>query len=186
MNPDAHSRARRSTPLKFRECINGNHWAQHQAGKAGIGFTRWTTRSPRSMTRPGCSRSATGSDPIRSTPCWTSGWRSCRARSPTPPEPPGTGMRNHTQRGILRTFDTRLGTEDGPVDKMWVLRGGTPDGRGRATGSDLKSHANDRLSDRAQAGVVVAGVPAHELVGVIDRNRFPLRRDPLGLFEDDP
>ena len=53
-------------------------------------------------------------------------------------------------------------------------------------GSDLKSHANDRLSDRAQAGVVVAGVPAHELVGVIDRNRFPLRRDPLGLFEDDP
>jgi len=39
MNPDAHSRARRSTPLKFRECINGNHWAQHQAGKAGIGFT---------------------------------------------------------------------------------------------------------------------------------------------------
>ena len=51
MNPNDHSRARRSTPLKFRECINGNHWAQHQAGKAGIGFTRWTTRSTRSRLR---------------------------------------------------------------------------------------------------------------------------------------
>ena len=37
--------------------------------------------------------------------------------------------------------------------------------------SDLKSHANDRLSNRAQAGVAVAGVTAHELVGVIDRER---------------
>ena len=52
--------------------------------------------------------------------------------------------------------------------------------------SDLKSHANDGLSDRAQAGVVVAGVTAHELVGVIDRDRFPLRRDPLGLFDNNP
>src|SRR5450631_4909968 len=46
-------------------------------------------------------------------------------------------------------------------------------------GSDLEPHANDRLGDHAQAGVVVAGVPAHELVGVIDRDRFPVRGDPL-------
>src|SRR5664280_1322971 len=64
------------------------------------------------------------------------------------------GHENHTQRGILRTFDTRLGTEDGScgqdVGALWE----TPDGRGRPTGSDLKCHVNDRLSDRAQAGVV--------------------------------
>ena len=52
--------------------------------------------------------------------------------------------------------------------------------------SNLKSHTNDCLSDRAQAGVVVAGVSAHELVGVIDRDRFPVGGDPLGLFDDDP
>jgi hypothetical protein len=39
MNPNDHSPARRSTPLKFRECFNGNHWAQQQAQKAGIEFT---------------------------------------------------------------------------------------------------------------------------------------------------
>src|ERR1035437_4952628 len=52
--------------------------------------------------------------------------------------------------------------------------------------SDPQSHPNDGLSDRAQAGVVVAGVPAHELVGVIDRDRFVLRRDPLCLFDKNP
>src|SRR5665811_2012199 len=26
-------------PYNAKLCINGNHWAQHQAGKAGIGFT---------------------------------------------------------------------------------------------------------------------------------------------------
>jgi hypothetical protein len=97
-----------------------------------------------------------------------------------------TDKRNHTQRGILSTFDTRLVTQDGScgqdVGALWE----TPDRRGRPPGSDLKSHANDRLSDRAQAGVVVAGVPAHELIGVIDRDRFPLRRDPLGLFDNNP
>jgi hypothetical protein len=31
----------------------------------------------------------------------------------------------------------------------------------------VKARRNDRLGDAAQAGVVVAGVPAHELVGLI-------------------
>ena len=97
-----------------------------------------------------------------------------------------TDTRNHTQRGILRTFDTRLVAEDGScgqdVGALWETR----DRRGRPPGSDLKSHTHDRLSDGAQAGVVVAGVPAHELVGVIDRDRFPLGGDPFGLFDDDP
>ena len=97
-----------------------------------------------------------------------------------------TDTRNHTWRGILRTFDTRLGTEDGSGGHGVGALCETPDRRERPPGSDLKSHANDCLSDRAQAGVVLAGVPAHELVGVIDRNRFPLRRDPLGLFDNNP
>jgi hypothetical protein len=95
------------------------------------------------------------------------------------------GKRNRTQRGILRTFDTRLGTEVGSwtgVGALWE----TPDRRGRPPGSDLKSHANDRLSDRAQAGVVDSGVTAHDLVGVIDRDRFPLGGDPFGLFDNNP
>jgi hypothetical protein len=33
--------------------------------------------------------------------------------------------------------------------------------------SDLKARGNDRLGDAGQAGVVVVGVPAHELVGLI-------------------
>jgi len=52
--------------------------------------------------------------------------------------------------------------------------------------SDPKSHSNDRLSDRAQAGVVAAGVAAHELVGMIDRDRFPLGGNPFGLLDNDP
>src|SRR5664279_2361219 len=51
--------------------------------------------------------------------------------------------------------------------------------------SNLKSHTNDCLSDRAQAGMVVAGVAAHQLVGMIDRYRSLLGGDPLGLFDDD-
>ena len=66
--------------------------------RPGSGSPRWTTRSPRSTTRSGCSRSATASDPIKSTRCWTSGWRSCRARSPTPTAAPGTGMRYRSCR----------------------------------------------------------------------------------------
>ena len=52
--------------------------------------------------------------------------------------------------------------------------------------SDLESHAHDRLSDDTQAGVVVAGVPSHELVGLIDWDRVLMGGDPLGLFDDDP
>jgi hypothetical protein len=52
--------------------------------------------------------------------------------------------------------------------------------------SDLEPHANDRLSDDTQAGVVVAGVSSHELVGLIDRDRLLMGGDPFGLFDDDP
>ena len=52
--------------------------------------------------------------------------------------------------------------------------------------SDLKPHRNDGLGDHPQARVVAARVPAHALVGLIDRDRFLLSGDPLGLFDDDP
>ena len=98
----------------------------------------------------------------------------------------GPRTRETTQPGTLSTFDTRLEPMTGPVDNVWVPCGKRQIGGGRPRGSDLKSHPNDCLSDRSQAGVVVAGVPAHELVGVLDRDRSPLRGDPLGLLDDDP
>jgi hypothetical protein len=45
--------------------------------------------------------------------------------------------------------------------------------------SDLWSQNNDRLGDDAHADVVVAGVPAHELVGLIYRDRVVLDGDSL-------
>ena len=48
-------------PYNARLCINGNEYAKRQAAKAGIGFTRWTTGSPPSMTQPRrLQRSVTG------------------------------------------------------------------------------------------------------------------------------
>src|SRR5664279_4654043 len=59
--------------------------------RRGSGSPRWTTRSPQSRTLPGCSRSATGSDPTRFRRCWTSGWRSCPTRRPARTAMPGNG-----------------------------------------------------------------------------------------------
>ena len=52
--------------------------------------------------------------------------------------------------------------------------------------SDLKPHGDNRLGDQPKAGVVVSGVPAHELVGLIDGDRVLVSGDSLGLFDDDP
>ena len=51
-------------PYTAKLCINGNHWAQRQAAKAGIGFTAMDNAFAAGR-RPGrrCRRSATGSDP---------------------------------------------------------------------------------------------------------------------------
>jgi len=38
----------------------------------------------------------------------------------------------------------------------------------RSQRSDLQPYGNDRLGDQPKAGVVVAGMPAHQLVGLID------------------
>ena len=51
--------------------------------------------------------------------------------------------------------------------------------------SDLEPHRNDCLSDRTDAGVVAARVSAHQMEGLIHRDRMLLGRDPLGLFDDD-
>jgi hypothetical protein len=46
-------------PYGGKLLINGHRYAQAQAARAGIGFTRWTTGSPPAMTSPDCRRSAT-------------------------------------------------------------------------------------------------------------------------------
>src|SRR5450631_2082108 len=68
---------------------------------------------------------------------------------------------------------------------MWVAGGRRTSPR-TAAGSDLKPYGNDRLRDHSQAGVVVAGVPAHALVGLIDADRVLMRGDPFGLLDDNP
>ena len=52
--------------------------------------------------------------------------------------------------------------------------------------SDLKSYLNDRRGDCPQACVVVTGVCADQLVGLIDGDPEPLGGDPLGLLDGDP
>jgi hypothetical protein len=52
--------------------------------------------------------------------------------------------------------------------------------------SDLKPHGNNRLSNDPQAGVVVADMPAHQLVCLVNRDRVLACGDPFGLFDDDP
>ena len=52
--------------------------------------------------------------------------------------------------------------------------------------SDLQPHGDDRLGDEPQAGVVVAGVRAHQLVGLIEGDGVLLGGDPFGLLNDDP
>ena len=61
-------------PYNAKLCLNGHHWAQRQAAKAGIGFTAMDNAfaAVDDVPRP-CRRSATRSARRRSTPCWTSG-----------------------------------------------------------------------------------------------------------------
>ena len=68
-------------PYNAKLCINGNHWAQRQAARTGIGFEELDTDSPLSTTPPPCSGSATGWGLSRSTACCASGWPGCRTRS---------------------------------------------------------------------------------------------------------
>jgi hypothetical protein len=77
-------------PYTAKLCINGNEWAKRQAAKARIGSPRWTTGSPRAMTCPRCSGSATAWDRNTSTRCCVNGCGSCRTPSPTPTRLPAT------------------------------------------------------------------------------------------------
>lgn len=52
--------------------------------------------------------------------------------------------------------------------------------------SDVKPHADDRLCNFPQAGVVVTCVRAHALVGLIDRDLALVGGYPLGLLNDYP
>ena len=86
-------------PYNAKLCINGHDWAQ-TPGRQGRDRVRarWTTGSPRSTTPRRCRRSATGSDPSRSTPCCASGWPSCRTRSAPRTAPPATATTSRSCR----------------------------------------------------------------------------------------
>jgi hypothetical protein len=58
--------------------------------------------------------------------------------------------------------------------------------QGFVAGSDLEPYANDCLGDDTQAGVVVACVSPHELVGLIHRDRVLIGGHSLGLFDNNP
>jgi hypothetical protein len=79
-------------PYNAKLCINGNHWAQRQASKAGIGFTPLDNAFAAVDDPTACRASVTDSAPSRSTRCCANGWRSCRTHSPRPTRPPDTGM----------------------------------------------------------------------------------------------
>jgi hypothetical protein len=88
-------------PYNAKLCLNGHEWAKRQATQAGIGHTALDTGSPPSPTRPtcpGCRRSATGSDPNRSTPCCASGSPGCRTRSARPTARPATATTSRSGR----------------------------------------------------------------------------------------
>ena len=79
-------------PYTGKLCINGNHWAQRQAAKAGIGFTAMDNAfaavdDPAAL-QAICDR--LGPEQIQALAA-TSGWPSCRTRSPRPTATPGTG-----------------------------------------------------------------------------------------------
>ena len=78
-------------PYNAKLCINGNHWAQRQAAKAGIGVRGTGQRLRRGRaTPPPCRGSAISWDRSRSTRCCANGWPGCRTRSPPRP---GAGYR---------------------------------------------------------------------------------------------
>ena len=85
----------------------------------------------------------------------TGALRSCKGSVQDP--------RDHTQAGIVSTFDTRLELKTGPVDKMWVLCGkrqvGGDGRRAQRPGSDFESHASDCLSDVRRLALLLRACP---------------------------
>jgi hypothetical protein len=73
----------------FPYCLNGNRWAQHQAAKAGIGFTPLDNAFAAVDDPAGLQQICDRLGPEHITRCWTSGWRSCPTRSPTRTATPG-------------------------------------------------------------------------------------------------
>ena len=95
-------------PYTAKLCINGNHWAQRQAAKAGIGFTAMDNAfaavdDPAAL-QAICDRLGPTD---RSRRCWTSGWRSCRTRSPRRRPTPGTGTTVDPAGRVLADPDAR-------------------------------------------------------------------------------
>ncbi len=96
-------------PYTARLCLNGHEWANVRPPRPGSATPRWTTASPPARTRPRCRRSVTSLGPRRSRRYWTSGWRSCCTRSPTPT---GTRATDTSSRSSLTQMFLRVGVDD--------------------------------------------------------------------------
>ena len=79
-------------PYNARLCINGNHWAQRQAAKAGIRFEALDNGFASVSDPAALQRICDSLARSRSTRCCANGWPSCRTRSPPLTGPPGSGM----------------------------------------------------------------------------------------------
>ena len=101
----AARQTRNRAPMKLpriHETINGTTSSENASTditglsarprRRGSGSPRWTTRSPPWTTRPRCRDLRPARPACRSRRCWTSGWRSCRTRSPRRTPTPATGI----------------------------------------------------------------------------------------------
>ena len=86
-------------PYTAKLCLNGHHWAQRQAAKAGIGFTAMDNAfAAVDDVETAADDLRRGWAQPRSTPCWTSGWPGCRTRSPPPTGRRATATRSRSCR----------------------------------------------------------------------------------------
>ena len=110
-------------PYNAKLCLNGNHWAQRQAAKAGIGFTPLDNAFA-AVDDP--DRAAGDLRPARrrrrSTRCCASGWRSCRTRSPRADRAAGYRY----DLSILQAEFSLTQILDRPRVRAGLLRAGDP------------------------------------------------------------
>jgi hypothetical protein len=90
-------------PYNAKLCVNGNHWAQRQAARAGLQFEALDNGFAAVSDPPPCSRSATSSDRSRSMRCCANGWPGCHTRSPPLTAPPATGTTSRSCRPSSRS-----------------------------------------------------------------------------------
>ena len=104
-------------PYGAKLCINGNHWAQRQAEKAGIGFTPMDNAFTAVDDVRRCRRSAIPWASSTSGRCWISGRGSSRTRSPRTTSPRATATTSPSCRPS--SASPRCSTSRSPAGSSW-------------------------------------------------------------------